>query len=140
MVGDASGVEHVTGFLWECIENDGWCSKESGSFDLFHTVAVVKLRDKCSVGLLGEEADVQLLPDVDRLNFSMLEPGTSLGLARHGDCLSVEGADRFSMVSDYLSVESGQLCTVKPLMPAMLTTDCEIIKMDCLCYLMERLN
>ena len=91
--------------------------------------------------MLGEGRDIELLPDVDRLNFHMLDEGTQIGITRNagGVCLSLEGVDRSSALSDYLTTTDGELRTVKPIMPAMLTTDCEIIKMDCLCYLMERL-
>ena len=141
VVGDASGVDHVSRYLTDCIESDVWRENDLDDFDLYHTVAVVKLREQCSIGMLGEGKDVELLPDVDRLNFNMLDPGTQLGVARNagGVCLSLEGVDRSSTLSDYLTTAHGELRTVKPIMPAMLTTDCEIIKMDCLCYLMERL-
>ena len=141
VVGDASGVDHVSRYLIDCIESDIWRDSDLDDFNLYHTVAVVKVREQCSIGMLGEGKDVELLPDVDRLNFNMLDPGTQLGVARNagGVCLSLEGVDRSSTLSDYLTTAHGELRTVKPIMPAMLTTDCEIIKMDCLCYLMERL-
>ena len=141
IVGDASGVDHVADFLRQCISSDSWMDSSPEDFALYHTVAVVKVKKSCSIGLVGEGADVELLPDVDRFNFNWLNPGTQLGRVRngHGRCLRIEGADDSILTSDYLSTECGALATVKPVMPAMLTTDCEIIKMDCLCYLMERL-
>lgn len=142
VVGDAIGVDHVSTYLRSCIVSDAWLNNTSESFALYHTVAVVKIEESCSIGMLGEDADIELLPDVDRFNFNWLRPGTQLGRVRNGhtSCLRVEGADNSIAVSDYLSTERGVLRTVKPIMPAMLTTDCEIVKMDCLCYLMERLR
>ncbi len=141
IVGDASGVEHVSDFLRYCISSDDWMNFSPESFALYHTVAAIKIEESCSIGLLGEDADIELLPDVDRFNFNWLDPGTQLGKVRNGrsSCLRVEGVDDTMVISDYLGTERGVLQTVKPIMPAMLTTDCEIIKMDCLCYLMERL-
>ena len=140
VVGDASGVDHVSRYLIDCIQSDDW-QDGNAELDLYHTVAVVKVREMCSIGMLGEGKDIELLPDVDRLNFHMLDEGTQIGITRNagGVCLSLEGVDRSSALSDYLTTTDGELRTVKPIMPAMLTTDCEIIKMDCLCYLMERL-
>ena len=141
VVGDASGIDHVSRFLIECIQSDDWQGSDADEFDLYQTVAIVKIRETCSIGMLGEGTDVELLPGVDRLNFNMLAPGTQIGTTQNagGVCLSLEGMDRSSALSDYITTANGELRTVKPIMPAMLTTDCEIIKMDCLCYLMERL-
>ena len=141
VVGDASGVDHVARFLRACMETDVWREKDIRNFDLFHTVAVVRIKNTCSIGLLGEDTDLELLPDVDRLNFSMLHPGTKLGVTRNGgSCLKLETDDPNRVLSDYLTTIDGELRTVKTIMPAMLTTDCDIIRMDCLCYLMERLG
>ncbi|MDJ0958010.1 MAG: M14 family metallopeptidase [Arenicellales bacterium] len=141
VVGDASGVDHVSRYLIDCIQSDDWRDSDTDDFNLYHTVAVVKVRETCSVGILGEDKDIELLPDVDRFNFHLMDAGTQIGTTRNagGVCLSLEGVDRSSALSDYLTTANGELRTVKPIMPAMLTTDCEIIKMDCLCYLMERL-
>ena len=139
VVGDTSGVDHVVRYLTYCLSNDDWQRHDPGDVDLYHTVAVVKIKQSCSIGLSGAETDIELIPDVDRFNFNMLDPGTRLASARNGsgDCLVVEGAQGRAKLSDYLSLKDGELRTVKPIMPAMLTTDCDIIKMDCLCYLME---
>lgn len=141
IVGDASGVEHVTNYLHSCINSVDWMNITPGSFALYHTVAIVKIEEACSIGLVGEGKDIELLPDVDRLNFNWLDPGTQLGKVRNGNnsCLQVVGKDGSCVASNYLKAEHGVLRTVRPIMPAMLTTDCEIVKMDCLCYLMERL-
>jgi hypothetical protein len=42
------------------------------------------------------------------------------------------------VASDYFQVEEGQLCLNRSVMPSMLTKDLEVIRQDCLCYLMER--
>jgi len=142
VVGDAGGADHVLSFLGACMESDVWLEQDLDDIDLYHTVAVVRIQDNCSIGLLGENTDVELLPDVDRFNFNMLHPGTKLGTARNGsgDCLTVQTDDPDMVLSDYLVTVDGELRTARQIMPAMLTTDCEIIKMDCLCYLMERLG
>lgn len=142
LVGDASGVDHVTGFLLACMEEDLWRRGDALDVDLYHTVAMVRVKDSCSVGMLGEGTDLELPTNVDDLNFKMLEPGTCLGYTRKGcaDCVSVHTDDASLGRSDFLAVEDGKMKTVRSVMPAMLTTDCDIIRMDCLCYLMERVS
>ena len=95
LVGDASGVDHVTSFLLTCMEGDIWRQNEAADVDLYHTVAMVRVKDSCSVGMLGEGTDLELPIDVDDLNFKLLEPGTRLGYTRKGcaDCVSVHTDD-----------------------------------------------
>lgn len=142
VVGDASGVDHVSDYLISCMEEEVWRDGSSDDIDLYHTVALVRVKDSCSVGMLGEGTDLELPPDVDDLNFNMLDPGTRIGYTREGcgDCVAVQAEDPQLRRSDFLAVEDGELKTTRSVMPAMLTTDCDIIRMDCLCYLMERLS
>lgn len=142
VVGDASGIDHVSSFLMACLEGDVWLDDDVDDIDLYHTVAVVRVKESCSVGMPGEDADLELPPDLDDLNFKMLQPGTRLANTRNGraDCITVHADDIALDRSDFLAVENGELRTTRPVMPAMLTTDCDIVRMDCLCYLMERLQ
>lgn len=142
VVGDARGVDHVSSFLMACLEADVWLDDAVDDIDLYHTVAVVRVKETCSVGMPGEDADLELPPDVDNLNFNMLQPGTLLANTRNGrgDCITLHADDAALGRSDFLAVEDGELRTTRAVMPAMLTTDCDIIRMDCLCYLMERLQ
>ncbi len=113
----------------------------AGDLDLFHTVAVVKVPEACSVSLGGRGADLCLLPDIDRLNFNELPAGTRLG-AVSGAALPLAVRDEAGMDvgADYFAVEDGELRTRRPVMPSMLTRDIDVIRSDCLCYLMERLD
>ena len=43
------------------------------------------------------------------------------------------------MTERYFEIRSGELRTRRPVMPSMLTMDEQVIRQDCLCYLMERL-
>jgi succinylglutamate desuccinylase len=40
----------------------------------------------------------------------------------------------------YFEVRSGELRTRRAVMPSMLTLNEEVIRQDCLCYLMEKLD
>jgi hypothetical protein len=44
------------------------------------------------------------------------------------------------VAANYFAVRDGDLLTRQPVMPAMLTRNERIIRQDCLCYLMERLQ
>ncbi len=139
--GDPAGVERTVSFLETCLHTPDFTSRPLHPVNLFHTVAVVKVRDCCSYGFLGEDVDLQLVNEIDQYNFHELEPGTSLARVRNGDqqCLDVQNADGRQVYREYFTVVGDNLQAAKPVMPAMLTTNRDIISLDCLCYLMERL-
>ena len=113
----------------------------SHDVDLFHTVAVVKVPEAVSFGFGDDPADLQLVANLDHLNFRELPAGTGLGQVRAGADVWLEVTDdnKQSAYERYFNIEDGMLVTARPLMPSMFTLDERIIRQDCLGYLMERL-
>ena len=113
----------------------------SHDVDLFHTVAIVKIPEDISFGFDEGVADLQLVRNVDHLNFRELPAGTALGRIRPGAAVRLDVSDdnNQSVYDRYFSVEDNTLLTARPLMPSMFTLDEKIIRQDCLGYLMERL-
>lgn len=137
------GVEHALAYLEDSLHRDpaDRGTLAAGDIDLFHTVAVVTVPDDVSFGF-GDGADLDLLPDLDQVNFSELPAGTVFGRVRPGSGagLSVRGKDGREQAGRYFRVEDGRLVTAVPVMPALVTTDARIVRQDCLCYLMERIR
>ena len=74
------------------------------------------------------------------LNFNELASGTSFGkmhITEPPFCVTNEEGEE--VVNQYFTVDNGEVKTLGPVMPSMLTTQEDIIHKDCLCYLMERL-
>jgi hypothetical protein len=113
----------------------------SHDVDLFHTVAIVKIPGDISFGFDEGVADLQLVRNIDHLNFRELPAGTALGRIRPGAAIRLDVSDdnNQSVYDRYFSVEDNTLLTARPLMPSMFTLDEKIIRQDCLGYLMERL-
>ena len=113
----------------------------SHDVDLFHTVAIVKIPGDISFGFDEGVADLQLVRNIDHLNFRELPAGTALGRIRPGAAVRLDISDdnNQSVYDRYFSVEDNILLTARPLMPSMFTLDEKIIRQDCLGYLMERL-
>lgn len=138
------GYEHALSYLNACIHLNELPETPvpPHDIDLFHTTATVKVPATTSFGFSGNDLDLTLSTKLERYNFQEIEAGTSFGYApRLADnvlqVISETGEDVFQ---DYFSVESGDVKTRKPVMPSMLTSDLEVIRQDCLCYLMERYN
>jgi succinylglutamate desuccinylase len=109
--------------------------------DLFHTVATVHVPDTVSFDFSGGDVDLQLVADIDHLNFRELAAGTQLGQVRAGITMPLEVHDENDqpVFARYFTVEDGALRSVRAFMPSMFTLDTRIVRQDCLGYLMERL-
>jgi len=108
--------------------------------DLYHTIAVVKIPEDVSYSFGTGDADIQFLEDLDRLNFSELPANSSLGWIREGSRARLEVLDEHGNETGerYFSYQGNELRTILPVTPSMLTLDKQVIRQDCLCYLMER--
>lgn len=143
-VGEAHGVEHAREFLSACLHMARLPDHPVAAHDieLYHTVATVRLRENVDCGFDhdGQPPKLLLSQGLERLNFREAAPGTPLGMVRP-DCphpvvvTDDSGAD---VTESYLGVHDGRLQLRRPVMPSMLTSDPEVIRQDCLCYLMER--
>jgi hypothetical protein len=139
--GEPQGVDAVVRYVSDSLELPDPVHHVEFDIDLFHTVAVVKVAAACSCGATGEGADVELDPVIERYNFREIPPGTRLAKVRGAgaDCIEVQPFKR-SASNSWLNIQDGELTVARTVMPAMLTSDPEIVKWDCLCYLMERLD
>lgn len=141
---DRAGVRHAYEYLEACLNLKDIPAHPVAShdLDLFHTVATVKVPGDVSFGFGATATDIRFIEDLDRLNFSELPAGTVFGHVHPGSKVRLEAWDEHGEeVSDrYFSFEDNAIYTRVPVMPSMLTLNPQIIRQDCLCYLMERLS
>jgi succinylglutamate desuccinylase len=142
--GGAGGVEQAAEYVDGILHLSSFPTHPVASqdLDLFHTVAVVTVPDEVSLGVGDGISDLSLSEDIDHLNFRELEIGTRLASLKPGLTIPLiaRNEDGKDLSSHYFEVRDNVLLTRQPVMPAMLTRDVRIIRQDCLCYLMERLE
>ncbi|KPK38257.1 MAG: peptidase M14 [Gammaproteobacteria bacterium SG8_47] len=140
--GQMRGVEHARKFVAAALQLAEIPQHPIAAhdMDLFHTVATVKIAEGVSIGCEGDVVDLQLLRDIDHLNFHELVAGTTIGFIGKGAVMPVVANDELGrdVTARYFRMESEQLRTSVPVMPSMLTCNLDIVRDDCLCYLMER--
>lgn len=138
--GQAFGVDHARDYLAHCLELPSIPDTPLRPLDLFHSVALVELRDEVRF-CFGEGHDAELLldPELDRMNFRELHPGTALGRVR-GERMPVTATDPAGrdVTDDYFEIADGELCLRRAVMPSLLTRQPRIVRQDCVCHLMER--
>jgi succinylglutamate desuccinylase len=142
--GGAGGAEHAASFVDAVLHLSCFPAHTVAShdLDLFHTVAVVKVPENISLGLGDASGDLNLEADIDYYNFRELMPGTQLAIVPSGCSLPLQAWDEAGkdVGAQYFEIQDKVLVTRRTVMPAMLTRDVSIIRQDCLCYLMERLE
>lgn len=109
---------------------------------LLRCVATVRVPEECSFSFAEREVDLQLMPELDRHNFTIVPAGTLLARVRDGGNGKLQAVDAWDRdVSErFFEVDGDRLVTRVALMPTLLTQDEHIIRQDCLCYLMAPLG
>lgn len=112
----------------------------ASEYDLYHTVATVKVPSDTAFSFSDGKADLLFADDLDHMNFRELPEGTRFARVNRLDARLEVWNEAGKDVSDHYFVQAnGALATRLPVMPSMLTLNEEVIRQDCLCYLMERL-
>jgi hypothetical protein len=141
--GDEAGVAHAHEYVEACLRLSSLPDHPVAphDIDLCHTVATVKLPPEVQFAFGGESAGLDLLfaEDLDHVNFRELPAGTPLArrLTQRGriEVLDEDGRD---IAHQALVEVGGELRLARSYIPAMLTLDTQVVRQDCLCYLMER--
>lgn len=140
--GQSRGTQHAEQFIEDCLHMMELPDHPIPEQDisLFHTVAIIKLPSNISFGFETGSTDVSFAEDLDHLNFRELSPGTRLARVRPGSDVRLLAWDnRGREVGDhYFDYQDNEILLSRPVMPSMLTLNEQIIRQDCLCYLMER--
>jgi hypothetical protein len=139
------GVSHAMEFVDNCLHLSAFPQHPvpAHDIDLFHTVATVTVPEQVSIGFDREDQDLCLPGDLDHLNFRELPTDTTLGQVRAGlqqPPLQVVNEHGTEVTEHYFALQDQQLRTLRPVMPSMFTLDVEVIRQDCLGYLMERMS
>jgi succinylglutamate desuccinylase len=142
--GDPYGVSHAAEFVEACLHLSHFPSHPmaENDMDLYHLVSIIKIPGQFSISFVQEDADIQFAEDMVAMNFSEIPAGTPFcRLGKSGDGFLEAWDEHGKNQAERFFTREGREYRLKvPVMPAMLTDDVDIIRMDCLCYLMERVD
>lgn len=140
----AYGTQHVLDYLDTCLHLPELSNKAVSikDVDLFHTIAQVKIQPETNFSFHIDKSDLLLDHDLEQMNFTEVNSGTRFGRVNVNGQLPViainpEGQD---VSEKFFHLEQQELRISRPAMPSMLTLDEKVIRQDCLCYLMERMQ
>ncbi len=112
----------------------------AGDLTLYETVGRVVVDDGRSFSFGDTGADLALSTELTRMNFSEMPAGAIWG---HSLCprspLRVYDENSADLTDRFFSQRDGMIQLALAATPAMITPDLEVIRQDCLCYLMQPL-
>lgn len=142
--GEAHGIAHATELIEACLRLSHFPDQPVArhDMDLFHTVAIVKIPDHFSFSFTDADADIVFDATLISHNFTELPRGSRFCRIHRDSYAELEAWDEHGRNrADHYFHHDGDHWTLRmPVMPAMLTSDSDVIRLDCLCYLMERLD
>ncbi len=135
------GIKHAADYVETVLHLDDLDSHpvESKDIDIYQTVARVIVPRETTFSFTRQDVDIHFHPELEKLNFSELSGETVFAETRNNANLQALDEHEQDITDELFEVKNHQIILKKPLMPAMLTLDENIIRQDCLCYLMKRL-
>jgi len=139
--GEEAGINHVLNYLQTVLALDDFNKPVDINLKLFHTVARVKIPEGYSFGF-EDDATINLLPEIENYNFCELAEGTALASVEPESSAFLQAFDddEREVGRAFFEYSEDKILLKKVVMPAMLTMNTQVIRQDCLCYLMERLS
>ncbi|NOX91363.1 MAG: peptidase M14 [Gammaproteobacteria bacterium] len=145
------GTAHAADFINSCLQLSNLPTHPVAAhdMDLFHTVATVNVPEHINIRFDGNSNnkpcanEICFLPDLDHLNFHELATGITLGFIDPRQTnipLQVIDEQGEDATRRFFRLHNGKLQTACEVMPSMFTLNTEVIRQDCLGYLMERMD
>jgi hypothetical protein len=138
-----NGVEHAISFLDGCLHLSEIPDHPVAEhdIDLFHTVAQATLSEDTHFSFTDNAADIRFNEDLDHMNFREIPAGTEWAVInKPGSCPVARDENDEDVTREYFDIRDGHLVLRRTVMPSMLTLDEQVVRQDCLCYLMERMT
>ncbi len=142
--GEPHGVDHVVELIEACLHIARIPDHPPAEHDIavYHSIARVKIPDQVSFSFEDSHSDLVFHKAIEKFNFRDVEPGEILAECRenHDPKIVATREDGEDVTREYFQCRDNKLLIRKPVMLSMLTRDERVIRQDCLCYLMERLE
>ena len=138
------GIEHAMDFLETILHLNNIDASliSHNDVEVYQNVARVTVPKAYSFSFDDPTVDILFDQKLDKMNFSELTGDTIFGYTQNNSNANLEAWDDHEqdVSTKYFTKHDNNIVLTEPVMPAMLTLDEKIIRQDCLCYLMKRLE
>jgi len=116
-------------------------TSENKGLNVYHTIARIVVDQKMKVDFNNslDNAEISFLKDIDDLNFSMVMPGQSIGKVINESAIKVVDNNKKDITPIFLKIEDNNIIAEQSFIPSMFTKNVEVMKSDCLGYVMEKI-
>lgn len=146
-VGDPRCVDRVTDYVARCMSLEAVPESRPDLFSLFRTRVRVHVQDDVLFSFEGDEDSTASTPlvltgGVEAINFHELSRGSVFGSSKLGvdRVFRVLDVNHQDVTDTYFEHDGQDILLKESVVPAMYTTDPYVVKQDCLCYFMERME
>ena len=138
--GDAGGIAAAIKLIEDVLHLDKYDTHPPAPevLKIYETVGRVVVDPDASLAFGDEGADLNLRPDLEAENFNLMRAGTVFGTTpRMTSPLQVFDEHGSDITGEFFRLEHGSIQLVMDVTPSMITKDIQVIRQDCLCYLMR---
>ncbi|QJB70302.1 M14 family metallopeptidase [Parasphingorhabdus halotolerans] len=141
--GEDAALDHAAEYLEACLhmQNLPDHALAKGGIILLKTQAIVKMKPGIDFGFDGT-SEVRFRDDLDHFNFGVLNAGQWLADMTDCDQLPITATtdNGEDIAYDLFEIQNNRLITRNDIIPSMATLDVDIIKQDCLFYVMQEIT
>ncbi|MEO1169866.1 MAG: M14 family metallopeptidase [Pseudomonadota bacterium] len=140
--GDEAGIARAVDLVERTMRLDSFpdTPPPDDAMSLYHTLGAVLIDPDCDFAFGGETSQLSLRPDLETLNFTDLPADTQWATVRDPvSPLRVVDEHGGDITAQFFVRDGDTIRLRRPATPAMVTQDRNVIRQDCLCYLMEPL-
>jgi succinylglutamate desuccinylase len=138
--GDEKGIAHGSEFIEALIDLDE-IPEHRPTREHLHLVeshATLNVPDNVSFAFdPAAQADLRFDRDFENINFTLVDPDEVFAYTSIERPLAITDENGADITEQILRIEKGNIYLNNTLMPAMITLDKEIVRQDCLCYLLQ---
>jgi len=148
-VGDPQSAVRTAELLQRYLELERVPEESPNNMTMHRALARVHVVDGVAFDFADEMDDARLRDDdlvltagMEAVNFHPVADGTEFGFTRKPlhQTLRVLDAEHRDVTAQFLEEVHGDVSLCRPVIPAMYTTDHDVIRQDCLCYFMEEIE
>ena len=140
MPGDPEGIRHGCRILEDLLTLETLPDRlpDHGELHLVESHATLNIPDHVSFSFDAEaDADLLFEADFEDRNFTLVDPDQIFAYTRIEKPLKITDQEGHDITDEVMRVDEGRIYLNQTMMPAMISRNKEVVRQDCLCYLMQ---